>query len=302
MITAGVIEPLMRASLCLENEVRNYKRVLLTAIDLCEISDDEEQYEALCELSVSSPALYSFFKPDPLQDRVLNCLNNLSFEEEERLMFIVSLSLRTLGNSLRMANSTLIEAELTDVQDNAVHHNNFAESAFSKLDFIERSRQNLTFLNKETIILSQSNGLIQWLDSLDSTDKSNVLRESRNMVNCVTELMRNSQISEDQLRMDIHREEVNEHARKKQLKASKKSSLLTSLGGCNPQTEESYHRELRNFLAQNNRKREKDFLRLILQLKKLESDGAKPVKAFSCSLKGKPLSTAELRQKLFNLF
>ena len=81
-----------------------------------------------------------------------------------------------------------------------------------------------------------------------------------------------------------------------------KSSLLTSLGGCNPQTEESYHRELRNFLAQNNRKREKDFLRLILQLKKLESDGAKPVKAFSCSLKGKPLSTAELRQKLFNLF
>ena len=70
MITAGGIETLMRASLCLENEVRNYKRVLLTAIDLCEISDDEEQYEALCELSVSSPALYSFFKPDLLQDRV----------------------------------------------------------------------------------------------------------------------------------------------------------------------------------------------------------------------------------------
>ena len=80
MITAGVIEPLMRASLCLENEVRNYKRVLLTAIDLCEMSDNQEQYEALCELSVSSPALYSFFKPDPLQDRVLNCLNNLSFD------------------------------------------------------------------------------------------------------------------------------------------------------------------------------------------------------------------------------
>ena len=122
------------------------------------------------------------------------------------------------------------------------------------------------------------------------------------MVNCVTELMRNSQISEDQLRMDIHREEVNEHARKKQLKASKKSFLLTSLGGCNPQTEESYHRELRIFLAQNNRKREKDFLRLILQLKKLESDGAKPVKAFSCSLKGKPLSTAELHKNCSTCF
>ena len=301
LLTAVIVEPLFRASLCLESEVKKYKDVLEHAIEICELEDMDEKLDIMLDSKTYSPELHSFEKLDRLQQNVFAMTEDMSADDEERVKYILDLSSKILANSLKMANASIIEADLSEIRSGAVHHNNFAESSFSKLDYIERSRQNLSFLNKETLIMSQSNGFIEWFDSLEQERKSKLLDRSRQLVSTMITMVKTQQSLEDELRIDLERRETAEITRQRNRRASLKSELLDSLGGCIPHSQADYASELALFLEMNINLSERDFLRQLLQLKKLENDGARPAKMFTLSVKGKALSTENLRQKFFVL-
>ena len=149
--------------------------------------------------------------------------------------------------------------------------------------------------------MSQSNGFVEWFESMEEEDQSILLDKSRKLVSNMLQTIRAQHSLEEELRVDLERQETAEITRQKNRRAALKSELIDSLGGCIPHSKADYSSELALFLDMNIGSSERDFLRQLLQLKKLENDGVLPLKMFTLSVKGQALSTENLRQKLFVL-
>ena len=78
--------------------------------------------------------------------------------------------------------------------------------------------------------------------------------------------------------------------------------LVEELENCVPYHKEDYGACLALFKASHPDTNEVTFLKKLLKLRKLQSNGALPNKSFTVSQQGRPLSLSAIREKFFALF
>ena len=302
LVTVTLVEPLMRASLVLETDILQYKLVLTSAIELARDSDFEKKFDNLLSTESSAPPLYHFVKPDSHQQKVLDRLETFSDDERARVVHIVHEATLILSESLESCNATLITTEFGDITARAIHNNNYCERSFSVMDYLGRTRQNLSFYNRESITLSKTNKFFEWFDQLALPDQFQMLIRGKDLTSCAQDFLNKNAAQENNIRRELEKQDRLNDAARRQKRDSDQAMLATELENCVPYHKEDYDACLTLFKASNPGTGELSFLKKLLKLRKLQSNGALPNQSFTVSQQGRPLSLSAIREKFFALF
>ena len=298
----AIVEPLMRASLCLETNILRYKLVLMSAIELASDSDPDKKLENLLSTETSAPPLHFFVKPDSHQQKVLDRFERFSEDEKARVIHIVHESTLILSESLESCNAALITTEFGDITSQAIHNNNYCERSFSIMDYLGRTRQNLSFCNRESITLAKTNKFFEWFDQLTSADQFQMLTRGVEMTSSAQEFLKNHAAQETRIRRELEEQDRINDASRRQKRDSDLSILLEELENCVPYRKDDYDACLALFKRSNSGSSELSFLKKQLKLRKLQSNGALPNNLFTVSHQGRALSLSAIRDKFFALF
>lgn len=301
LVTVSLIEPLMRASLVLEDQVHSYKAVLMEVIEISRNEDAEEKFDQLRTIGDISPSLSKYVQPSELQRTVLQRYDFFDEKECARVIYIIDEATRQLASSLASANATLIEADFQDIADGAIHTNNACERAFSLMDFLGRSRQNLSFTGRETICLTKANRFFTQFDKLSSSEQIQLLDKARNLAYAAKNLIQDHQHEEERLRQKMEEEERAAETARRKRKDDLKARLIKDLHGYVPYFSADYGMCWTFYRRHHPQAKEFNFLKKLLKLKKIESNGNLSPGSFTCSYKGKLLSLDRVRAKLVQL-
>ena len=129
-----------------------------------------------------------------------------------------------------------------------------------------------------------------------------LLHRAQDLQNKMNSLYRDQEAEERQLHMDLNEQRLREDEHQKFRQSTRHHKLLTELAGCCPQFQANYESCMRQFRSMNPGKKERDFLKLVLSLKKIELKNEKrPSTDFTVSKAGQMLTLPEMRRKLFKL-
>ena len=301
LVTVAIVEPLMRASLVLETNILRYKMVLMSAIELANDCDFDRKFENLLSTETSAPSLHFYVKADDHQQRVLDRIDSFSEAQRARVVHIVHESTLILSESLESCNAALMTTEFTDITSRAIHNNNYCERTFSVMDFLGRTRQNLSFCNRESITLAKTNRFFDWFDQLTLADQFQMLNRGCQLTSSAHEFLERNAAQETTIRRELEEQDRLNDAARREKRDSDQATLLTELKNCVPYRKEDYEACLALFKRSNPSSSELSFLKKQLKLRKIQSNGALPNQSFTVSNQGRPLSLSAIRDKFFAL-
>ena len=301
LVTVAIVEPLMRASLVLETNILRYKLVLMSAIELARESDFEKKFENLLSTESSAPPLHFYVKADEHQQRVLDRIESFSEDQRARVIHIVHESTLVLSESLESCNAALMTTEFTDITSRAIHHNNYCERSFSVMDYLGRTRQNLSFCNRESITLAKTNKFFGWFDQLELEDQFQMLSRGCQLTKNAQEFLEKNAAQETNIHRELEEQDRLNEAVRREKRDSDQATLVAELENCVPYRREDYQACLALFKRSNPSLNELSFLKKQLKLRKLQSNGALPNQLFTVSSQGRPLSLSAIREKFFAL-
>ena len=270
-------------------------------INVASNEDAEEKFDLLRTIGDSFPSILKYIQPSELQRTVLERYDTFNEKECARALFIVDEATRQLANSLESANATLIEADFQDIADGAIHTNNACERAFSLMDYLGRSRQNLSFTGRETICLSKANRFFTAFDKLSSDKQIQLLNRARDLTYAAKNLIQGHQQEEERLRQRMEEEEREAEIARRKRKDDVKARLIQDLHGFVPYLSTDYDTCWNSYRRRHPQVKEFDFVKKLLKLKKIESNGKLSPGSFTCSYKGKLLTLDRVRSKLLQL-
>jgi len=198
------------------------------------------------------------------------------------------------------ASSVIIDDELSQLPENAILHNNDCEGSFGMLDYVNRTKQNLSFLFKETIVMSVKNDFFVYFDGLRPNDQKLMLKKAHQEQERVLDVVKEDGITEATLRQERAEETINATTAKCAAMAKKEFELRRMIGVV-PSCQAEYKNCLNSFIEKSN-STEWMFLKFVLQLQKLVDKRNMSASAFTVSHGGIKLSTSALRDKLFCLY
>ena len=273
----------------------------MSAIELASDPDSDKKLENLLSTESSAPPLHHFVKPDSHQQKVLGRFESFSEDEKARVLYIVHESTLILSESLESCNAALITTEFSDITSQAIHNNNYCERSFSIMDYLGRTRHNLSFCNRESITLAKTNRFFEWFDTLPSTDQFEMLRRGVEMTSSAQDFLKIHAAQETRIRRALEEQDRLNDASRRQKRDSDLAILLAELENCVPYYREDYDACLALFKRSNSGSSELSFLKKQLKLRKLQSNGALPNHMFTVSHQGRALSLSAIRDKFFAL-
>ena len=170
------------------------------------------------------------------------------------------------------------------------------------MDYLGRTRQNLSFCNRESITLAKKNRFFEWFDTLTSEDQFQMLSRGVEMTSSAQDFLEKNAAQETRIRRELEKQDRLNDAVRRQKRDSDLASLLEELGNCVPYHRENYDACLALFKRSNPSSSELSFLKKQLKLRKLQSNGALPNNLFTVSHQGRALSLTAIRDKFFALF
>ena len=301
-LNSFICEVLFRASLCCEAKVLQYKTVLQELIRICSLEDDIEIVDTLLN-SETNQILAPFVRLSGKHKWVLSKIEGFSVEGKRRFSHLIEVSCARLATVLNSANSCLLESELDEIQSNVLVNNNNCERAFAVMDYVSRTRSNLSYINKETVVLCQLNGFVSYFNSLSSFEQKDLFESSKVLVQAIRGFLDRYHVDEQQLRQDSIRDRLQEAQSRLNKDQEKAREIRNSLNEDIPYSASSYQAKWSKYHRDNPGISEFQYLKKLLVLKKIElREKNLPARNFTTSFSGKLLTVAELRAKLFNLF
>ena len=169
------------------------------------------------------------------------------------------------------------------------------------MDYLGRTRHNLSFCNRESITLAKTNRFFEWFDTLPSTDQFEMLRRGVEMTSSAQDFLKIHAAQETRIRRALEEQDRLNDASRRQKRDSDLAILLAELENCVPYYREDYDACLALFKRSNSGSSELSFLKKQLKLRKLQSNGALPNHMFTVSHQGRALSLSAIRDKFFAL-
>ena len=78
------------------------------------------------------------------------------------------------------------------------------------MDYVSRPRSNLSYINKESVVLYQLNGFVSHFNSLSSSEQKHLFETSKKLVQDIRGFLDRFHVDEQQLREDAVRDRLQE--------------------------------------------------------------------------------------------
>ena len=168
------------------------------------------------------------------------------------------------------------------------------------LDNINRRKANMNFLLKETRVMAKMNNFFGSYYRKSKEDQSSMWWKAEKIQESVLEIVKDCDSSEETLRRKISKEALKFQKQKLDVFNQKIDMLLKKLDQCIPSHPFQYQSMKMNYLNLNKGSNEVEYLKALLQLKKMQSPKL-PSQAFTAYQNKKLLPIEELKQKYFNV-
>ena len=138
-------------------------------------------------------------------------------------------------------------------------------------------------------------------DKLSSDKQIQLLNKARDLTYAAKNLIQGHQQEEERLRQRMEEEEREAEIARRKRKDDVKARLIQDLHGFVPYSSNDYDTCWNSYRRRHPQVKEFDFVKKLLKLKKIESNGKLSPGSFTCSYKGKLLTLDRVRSKLLQL-
>ena len=251
-------------------------------------------------LANNLPFISEYYKPTTDQEKLIISMEDFDPVQLDKSISLISKVKETLVQSILKIHATMIENDFDGYLNNASLNNNSCERSFGMLDYINRTKANMNFLLKETRVMAKMNNFFGSYYRKSKEDQSSMWWKAEKIQESVLEIVKDCDSSEETLRRKISKEALKFQKQKLDVFNQKIDMLLKKLDQCIPSHPFQYQSMKMNYLNLNKDSNEVEYLKALLQLKKMQSPKL-PSKAFTTYQNKKLLPIEELKQKYFNV-
>jgi len=300
LFNAFYFECAYRAIVNVNTKVAEYKQLLNKMLEIFRL-DSDECFDLL-KLGNELPFIEKFYHPSEFQLEVITNIDNYDEDQLARVKVMVELVKGQMEDSIYSINAVLFDNEFEGDMNNASLNNNACESGFGLLDYYNRTKINLSFLFKETIIMAVKNKFFESFDRKSPTEQKEMMKKAGNQANKLYDMIKKNDEIEETLQLDNEAEARRARVECREMQQLRITSLRGKIANIVPSGEGDYDRCLADYLCSVKPANETLYLKSLLHLLKLTLKNKKlPAKSFTVSADRKPLVIAALRVKLFKL-
>ena len=289
-----------RAIVKTDTKVAEYKTLLFKMLEIFRL-DADDCFDML-KLGKKLPFIEKFYHPSDIQLDVITTIDGYDEDQLIRVKAMVDMIKEQIVNSILSINAVLIANEFEGDMNNASLNNNACESSFGMLDYINRTKKNLSFLFKETIVIAVKNKFFESFDRKSVTEQEAMLKKANIQYNEIIKIIKQNDATEESIKLDNETAARQARLECHEMKKLKEKNLREKIYDLVPCDTEAYDQCLAEYLCIAKRSTETVYIKSLLQLLKLCLANKKlPAKSFTLSSKNKALSVDALRIKLFKL-
>ena len=196
-------------------KVNSYKQILEKFVAIFRL-DAEEVFDLL-QRPQDLPFFAPFFQPSTLQQEIMDQVTDFSVAEKQRAISVINLLKDQMVDSILKTNATLVSCEFEGVLQNCQLHNNQCERSFGLLKHVERTKENLSFIYKETTVVATSNNFFSWFEKKTAEEQAELWYLAQNKWQALMKIIKANEKLEDEIQLAESRKREEFNVQKKLL-------------------------------------------------------------------------------------